>query len=351
MKRKLLLSLLIILNSFYSFSQDLIAVQNGGTPTFYEDLQVAITNAQAGDTLYLPGRSYSINATINKELHFVGVGHHPDFTSATNKTIIVSANISQPQIILDDGADGGSITGIYFANTGGSYPKVNIIIKGSVFGYKISKNYLINGFGSEETGNPQSLLIYNNIIGFVGISSSGSNNVVSNNIITNIRSAVLNCLVKNNIFLSGYDGMNYGLRPSNSVVENNIFNFNSLYLASLEKNSIIKNNLNGGLNGVNNYGTQGSGNFLGSEAELLENVFVNYTGSFDSQTSDLHLIISSPFANAGTDGTDLGIYGGAYPWQDGSVPFNPHIVTKQIAPVTDSNGNLQITIKVKAQDN
>ena len=50
--------ILLIFVTLFSYGQDLIAVQNGGTPSFYEDLQLAITIAQAGDTLYLPGGSF-----------------------------------------------------------------------------------------------------------------------------------------------------------------------------------------------------------------------------------------------------------------------------------------------------
>ena len=67
-------------------------------------------------------------------------------------------------------------------------------------------------------------------------------------------------------------------------------------------------------------------------------------------TYNLHLRPNSPLHNAGTDGTDIGIYGGLFPWKEGSVPFNPHIQTKTIGNITDGNGNLQINIKVKAQD-
>ena len=54
--------------------------------------------------------------------------------------------------------------------------------------------------------------------------------------------------------------------------------------------------------------------------------------------------------NAGTDGTDLGIYGGSFPWKNGSLPPNPHIQTKNISSATDPIGNLNVNIKVKAQE-
>lgn len=64
---------------------------------------------------------------------------------------------------------------------------------------------------------------------------------------------------------------------------------------------------------------------------------------------DFNLQIQSPGINAGTDGTDIGIYGGAFPWKEGSIPINPHIQTKTISSTTDPSGNLPVNIKVMTQ--
>ena len=49
----------------------------------------------------------------------------------------------------------------------------------------------------------------------------------------------------------------------------------------------------------------------------------------------------------GSDGTQVGIYGGAVPFSD--VLSTPQIVEKTIAPQTDENGMLSVKIKVEAQ--
>lgn len=61
--------------------------------------------------------------------------------------------------------------------------------------------------------------------------------------------------------------------------------------------------------------------------------------------------LKSPTTYLGTDGTEVGIYGGTFPYKEGSVPRNPHIQLKNIASKTDDNGSLQIEIQVEAQDN
>jgi len=78
-------------------------------------------------------------------------------------------------------------------------------------------------------------------------------------------------------------------------------------------------------------------------------IFVNQSGNSFSYDDDYHLQSTCPGKNAGRDGTDIGIYGGASPWKEGSIPFNPHIQTLNISPVTNSSGNLNVNIQVEAQ--
>lgn len=94
---------------------------------------------------------------------------------------------------------------------------------------------------------------------------------------------------------------------------------------------------------------QGSGNFITNQIPL-SSIFVNYSTSNGIYTNNFHLVPGSPFANAGRDGTDIGIYGGTFPWKEGSVPFNPHFQTFIVGPTTNSTGNLPVNIKVAAQD-
>lgn len=104
-------SILIFLLCFFisdSFSQDLIAVQNGAKQEFYESVDSAFANAADGDSLYFPGRAYTLPNVIDKKLHLFGVGFHPNYTVATEVTIFMN----QLTIKLD--ASGGSISGVYF---------------------------------------------------------------------------------------------------------------------------------------------------------------------------------------------------------------------------------------------
>lgn len=65
--------------------------------------------------------------------------------------------------------------------------------------------------------------------------------------------------------------------------------------------------------------------------------------------ADFHL--NNPASYLGTDGTQIGLFGGSKPFKQGGLPENPHIRYKNIAPQTDNNGLLSIDIKVGAQSN
>lgn len=50
----------------------------------------------------------------------------------------------------------------------------------------------------------------------------------------------------------------------------------------------------------------------------------------------------------GTDGTQVGLYGGLYPFT--KIPSNPQIISKEIDTNTTVDGKLKVSIKVKAQE-
>jgi hypothetical protein len=330
-------------------AQALIAVQNGSTATFYNNLDSAIIHAQNDDTLYLPGGIFPLSTStkINKRLHIIGVGHNPDSTIATSKTII------NGDIYLLSNASGGSICGISLEpmppNTSGSIyfgdvDWVTSIITSAVISdfliercflkycffiaaFEIPARYSNNtirentiNLDLRPTGYPseiQSNLITNNIIG--SITGMGINNNILNNIVFD-RISGDGCIINNNIFLGGsftFSGV------TNSLINNNLWVTDTPIPAT-------------------NYGTNNLIN--------VSPMFVNQSGSTFSYSNDYHLQATSPGKNAGIDGTDIGNYGGAFPWEEGSVPSNPHIYFKQIAPQTNSNGQLQIQIKVRTNN-
>jgi hypothetical protein len=152
-------------------------------------------------------------------------------------------------------------------------------------------------------GNPNSALLSNNIIHSGGyIQSSNSNSVV----------------VTNNLFMGGY----YALYEiSNALITNNIF-----WLSTPVYGTVTGNTFNNNITyqtGDNNipFGTNvGTGNLVGVNPQFTNapNNTLNFTYNYD-------LAPASAGNNAGTDGTDIGIYGGVAPWPNQSgqarIPF------------------------------
>lgn len=343
-KLALLIAVFIALIAQGIKGQNLIAVQNGGTASFYTNLDVAISNAQNGDTIYLPGGIFPISVSINKTLHIIGVGHNPDSTLATLYTYIYG------NINIDANGSNGSLTGISISGSIISNNNVtNFLVKRCVFnGLNLTsstiswifiENVIRGWIKSNTQPGASDCLFANNIIdGFMGYYNSPG---------------FTNCIFRNNDFFAiAYGGGSYGwvsaLISPYSTIENNIFHGGSDYytVTGNSSNSIFYNNLF--VSSWNPPTPSISANNITNQA--ANSIFINQAGDNFSYTHNYHLQTSCLGRNAGTDGTDIGIYGGAYPWKDGSIPFNPHFQSVNISPTTNSSGNLDVIIKVASQD-
>lgn len=332
-----LISLMVLINK-QAIAQNLIAVQNGGTPRFYSILQDAIITAQNKDTIYIPGGAYSFNnnsITINKELHLIGTGHSPDSIAATGITLL-NADIRVVTGASNSTYEGLYLNGDFFIGLSTQDEDVdNITVSrcncGRLFLSRLSTNWLV-----------RENIVRGSIYGqYLSGGSFAQNNVFSNNIIEGYLSGFgPNNVFRNNIFLSPTIGSN---DLDGFVFQNNIF---TKAFAGTPKSCIFDNNLFF-FNFTIFYGCLGSNNIT---SQTSASTLVNQSGDTFSYTNDYHLKTNSPGKGAGKDGTDIGIYGGAYPWKEGSIPSNPHFQSIQIAPKTDTNGNLNLKIKVAAQD-
>lgn len=182
------------------------------------------------------------------------------------------------------------------------------------------------------------------------------NNIFSGNILTGL--TIKNCNMFNNIFL-GYHSFNYTyklfgypIRFNNSIFSNNIiYNYDesnildTTYLGFVISNVICLNNVVAGPNTFT----------LPNDLFTLTNInplFVSTQGAFPfSYTYDYHLSALSPGKNAGTDGTDIGPYGGPYGATFNTYGEPPIPQIKQMnMPASVSSGqsfNVQIISTVK----
>jgi hypothetical protein len=70
----------------------------------------------------------------------------------------------------------------------------------------------------------------------------------------------------------------------------------------------------------------------------------------DATAADYHLKDACSGKNAGTDGTDVGIYGTSVPFKENRLPSIPNFSLKAISPETDATGKLPVNIVVDAQE-
>ncbi len=354
----------IILGMFLAIASQglyagIITVNNTNpSPGQYSDLQTAVDVANAGDTLLIHRSPTSYgNAIVTKRLVIIGEGAMPNKTPLSTSTLgivtltyntmtlehasktkligllIGSLNVYEKNATLTNSVDTVEV----------SYCKINAMtLKNNVYGLKIN-NSIINNLTN---GNLYGSEIKQNIFFSLGASSSaGSNNLVVGNIFA-IRLILNGGVVANNIV---YNNTTFttDINCKNVIYSNNLFYVSSSTIStsgfSLNGNTSVNNQFN------------------------VDPLFVNpvpfatvstytHTTPASSPFADFHLQAGSPAIGAGTDGTDLGIYGGATPWRDGSttdsryryypLPDAVPVITGVTVqnPVVNEGGNLQIQL-------
>jgi hypothetical protein len=335
---KLLLATLILFITINSIAQQKVALHHNGITTIFSGsnpFNDAYVAAQSGDTIYLPGGNIPFPTVLDKGLVIFGAGHFPDSTLATYKTVLNGS------FTIQENADNLHIEGLDITGAitfGTNHQVDNVIIKRCRVG-----SIVYNGTGATPCINNE--IIENVIIGSNNFQNLRSS-IVANCIFQERISNGVEIGVSNNIFLYNPNSVAYPINNlDNSYISNNIFLRSGPYsdyihsgcdLSTFSYN-IFANNPGSGNNILEN-------NFLTVDVTTL---FVNQTGNSFNYAHDYHLI--NPSVYLGTDGFQVGIYGGLFPFKAGSVPVNPHFQTKIIAPQTDSNGDLQIQIQVEAQ--
>lgn len=339
-------SILVII--FNSFAQSKIAVQNGGTPKFYTELTDAVTNAVSGDTIYIPGGTFTAGFTLTKKLHLVGVGHNIDSTLVTGITKFIS------NVTLSAGSDNSSMEGIYLDGdlNFGETTTPTVVSGFFMRRCNVNKIYFVTSDPDTQIRYANNLFIESVIrsgivsstIGYYNSMQVQSNSFFNNIINWDIGFLGNNCMFKNNILI-----LDYFRNVKGAVFENNYIG--KQVISSEIFSCTFYNNINQNL--MSTLSHELSNLFRNNiDNQALTDTFVNYTaGVAYSYDFDYHLKATSPGKNAGIDGTDIGIYGGTFPWKEGSVPSYPHFQSATIAPQTDNTGKLNVKLKVAAQDN
>ena len=340
MKRLVMITTMAIAFFNVATAQISIVIQNNDKVFESSKIDTIINHIEQGDTIYLPGGNIVLTGElrIDKEVHIIGAGHYPDSTSATSYTHVSGSNVR-----FVPGSDNSSITGInlnrdlYFGLT----------VDEAVSNITISRSSLSNiycGYGNVRNTPNNFINLRENVIRGSLNCADVQHLLVEKNIINGrIDNLTDNAVFRNNIFL--YQGSYSVFRTCTGItVNNNIFVRDDHGLSA----STINNNLFR-LNFVAVSGTNlGSGNIVNNG---IDSLFVNSDGDAAfSYTTNYHLHPDCDGIGAGTDGTEIGIYGSTSPYKEGAVPFNPHIRFINIRSESE-NGILPVEIHVAAQEN
>ena len=301
----------------------------------------AIQQATAGDTIYLPGGTVQTGGTvyIDKKLTIIGAGWDSD--SSASPTVLKSGNLLT-NVTFQKGSDGSLLHGCEVANIRfGQYGnpgsqniqnvtlsrnKVQFDIELGIYGddnaNNASKNIVIlQNFAVRIIGcNAEACVISNNFVQYSGGSGMGEvtgfrHSIITNNILNSVQELSF-CEVNNNYFVSPYFQ-----KVANCAFNNNAFPYNyTIPGASTSANNLMNQNI--------------TSTFITDKYSL-------------THPKECQLRNDSPCKNAGTDGTDIGLYGGIFPFT--SQTFNPRVDKMAVANSTNEEGDLLINIQVSGQ--
>jgi len=345
-------------------------VSNNPTyPAQYTDFAAAQTASAFGDTIYVYGSPFQYpTIVVNKRLVIIGAGYAP------NNQYGQPTNIQQISLFKDAGssdASGTVISGVLcnLIHVTGTLPSNNITLfrnqigninaysPGFTDGWIIYNNIItgtINGgSGSRISQSPTNMIIANNIISG-GISSFNSNTIIVDHntfLAASNLSTLFNIIITNNILVrSSGDILNNVVL---STFNNNLSNLNTIGPASqyTPTNSFTATYIGSG-GGSNS----GGGNLVG-----VDPLFTNVTNfNTYNNTYNYRLQNTSPGKSAGTDATDLGIYGGTYPFPSGGIgtqydtapmPPIPQVTAVNIQNATiQPNGTLNVQVQGKVNN-
>jgi len=309
---------------------------NGATTVFYgiTSFSDALGTAAKGDTLYLSTGFFNAPTNISKGVKVIGAGHFPDSAIVAKRTTITSG------LTINAGADSLLLEGLYIDGN------ISYNNASSINYVKVFRCYLNSAlFNSNSATASKNFCSYEEcfIDGYIIFNSYGTNLLIKHCIITSTISNINgSALIDGNILLrTGTAIFSY---IQSTLIQNNIIFCPSTVLSNCSSN-YFKNNVF--IASSFSFGTNSSyGNYFGIPQA---NIFVNQTGNTIDYTHDYHL--KSPTTYIGTDGTQVGLYGGTAPFKDKGYPTNPQILKKTIGDKTDNNGNLPINFTIKAQGN
>jgi hypothetical protein len=300
--------------------------------------------ASSGDTIYMEGSTVSYgDITISKQLTVIGTGYFLDQNDSTSwnnlRPLINNISISSSFIKL---------IGLGFNSI--VVPTHNLVFNNlSIF--RCNFNLILYSVGGGGVATFNNLEILSSWIYGSDLFSLGSGEAISLN---------NNARIQNNIILGRLNNYSY------NIVNNNVFNSTqSLAFTCNEfKNNIIRQAaqttaitcaLSAFTHNIAPTAAQfpvgyNTSNLVLTESQQINTVFVNTatnTDDGDYQLRPAYRVGTATTSNLGADGTERGVYGGAYPYSKSGIGPIPVIYNVNTSGVANQTG-LNISISTKA---
>lgn len=383
---KKLLTATLIFGLFITQAQTIwIADNNPSAPTgtnIFPTIQEAIDAAAAGDTIYIqPSPTTYTGGTTIVQLHFRGIGFNLD------KDIPYTSNVTRINLY---GAPDGS------TNSSGS----------SISGLGLTNLYLGRNAGGDQSYTLTGVNIYNNSINTLSYQSAVpiDDLLIAYNYINN---ASFNVSVDNSIFRNNvFDGtiQFFNTTTLTTIISNNIIN-GAIYKNSLDDFLVIQNN-----NFIGNGTSSVAFSSIMRDANIINNIFYGSTPSvaaagttistnFQNNTFNNNITFSTgdntlpptgggvdnngnggsenvnpqfttatlstvwqeaddyttgaaAVTNGGSDGTDIGIFGGPYPFPTTNLQLTtspiPTIQSLNISTIINPGQPLQVDVSAQS---
>lgn len=333
--KKLFLVIVVLLTATMSFAQNTLVatLTHGENITAYYGvyaLRDALEAATNGDVINLSGGQFESSwFTINKAVTLRGAG-----IDAANPTLLKGINISIPtensnrfsmegikctESIRCD----GTLSNPYFLRCQFETLKTeeNSSISRAMFiNCKITRDCYMAGVGSFQFINSY-VTCYTN------------NNWEKNNTI------FYNCIIAESRTSSGNGGLSHA-QVLNSIIYQQA---NGGYDSWLDPSVMMTNCVAINYPGLFDSSTSSTNCREASFAEVFKDFMGDYS---DTQTFELTNTAKTTFL--GTDGKEVGLYGGVQPYT--SVPSYPQITKMNVANQTTADGKLSVDIEVSAME-
>lgn len=304
---------------------------------------LASLDVYPGDVLYLDPGCHLPYQKVTKGVTIIGTGYN--LSGAVEEAFVdgfeikagdvklyginITGNISSPY-----SGSGNNITiercktrDISFSYAGTNLKVINCYVAGNVGGddrgVQLRNSIVLGRVYSIKNG-----IIRNCVI----ISNCGNSTGTDEHVLYNIKNtSITNNIIINTNTASKVDGnttvyFNHQTIKNTSETDANSINNNILSTDAEHSFDIYKSNY-----------------FIGA---TIEDVF-EWKGTLDERFT---LKEGSPAIGAGTNGVDCGVYGGVYPYVVSGLPkFVPYISESNI-PTTPTDGKLNITLKIKSQN-